>query len=456
MTKSKFNDIAFNQDDSCFSVATDEGFKIFNTFPLQNKLIQQFDEYQDKSRGIGRTRMLNRSNYIALVGGGNDPRYPSNRLIIWDDLVGKESIKLNFMSSVKDIYLSRCFIVVKLESKISVYSFGKNPIKLMDDIEIPLGSSIDYINNTGQNDSNSNSNGLLCFESNKYRGQIHVMNLNKINTTNGKQDHILPTMIIKAHKSDIQLIKLNHQGTMVATCSKKGTLIRIMNVQNGTLINEFRRGIENAEIYDMAFSPRGSKLAVISNKQTLHVFEIFNERRNDKVGKITSTNKSVETENVYNKKLQNLNSLIPKRWGIQYLDSVWSMCSIHLKNPIYNSHNTNDTTVSTGPNDRYDTEFERDRCKIGWCQSTPIQGQDSDEIDSNEDSLVLIWKNSGIWEKYVILEKNTPVTVTNKDHDVKYFSVGESLGQTPVNNKRNDIPKHKRRWEIVREAWRQL
>lgn len=456
MTKNKFNDIAFNQDDSCFSVATDDGFKIFNTFPLQNKLIQQFDEYQDKSRGIGRTRMLNRSNYIALVGGGNDPRYPSNRLIIWDDLVGKESIKLNFMSSVKDVYLSRCFIVVKLESKVSLYSFGKSPIKLMDDIEIPIGSSIDYINNTGQHDSSSNSNGLLCFESNKYRGQIHVMNLNKINTTNGKQDHILPTMIIKAHKSEIQLIKLNRQGTMVATCSKKGTLIRIMNVQNGTLINEFRRGIENAEIYDMEFSPRGSKLAVISNKQTLHIFEIFNESKNNDADKNTSINKNVETENVYNKKLQNLNSLIPKRWGIQYLDSVWSMCSIHLKNPIYNSHNSNDTSISNGVNDRYDANFERDRCKIGWCQSTPIQGQDSDEIDSNEDSLVLVWKNSGIWEKYVILEKNIPVSATNKNNDVKYFSVGESLGQTPVSNKRIDIPKNKRRWEIVREAWRQL
>lgn len=456
MTKDKFNDIAFNQDDSCFSIATDEGFKIFNTFPLQNKLIQQFDEYQDKARGIGKTQMLNRSNYIALIGGGNDPRYPLNRLIIWDDLVGKESIKLNFMSSVKDVYLSRCLIVVKLESKISLYSFGKTPIKLMDDIEIPMRSSIDYVNYTGQSDSNSNSNGLICFESNKYRGQIHVMNLNKLNTTNGKQDHILPTMIIKAHKSDIQLIKLNHQGTMVATCSKKGTLIRIMNVQNGTLINEFRRGIENAEIYDMEFSPRGSKLAVISNKQTLHIFEIFNERKNSNANKKTTSNNDIQTENVYNKNLQNLNSLIPKRWGIQYLDSVWSMCSIHLKNPIYNSHSNKDTPVSSTMNNGYDTQFARDRCKIGWCQSTPIRTQDSDDSDSNEDSLVLVWKNSGIWEKYVILEKNISVNSTNKDNDVKYFSVGESLGQPSVNNIRNEVPKHKRRWEIVREAWREL
>ncbi|SMN22358.1 similar to Saccharomyces cerevisiae YGR223C HSV2 Phosphatidylinositol 3,5-bisphosphate-binding protein, plays a role in micronucleophagy [Maudiozyma saulgeensis] len=458
MTISKFNDVTFNQDDSCFSVATDDGFKIFNTFPLQIKLIQHFEDYDDKAKGIGKTRMLNRSNYIALVGGGKEPRYPLNRLIIWDDLVGKESIKLNFMSAVRQVYISRCFIVVILDSKISLYSFGKTPKRLMDDIDIPSGSFVDY-KSTNSHDDNS-SNGILCYESNKYRGQIHVMNLDKIRK-NDKQDRILPTMIIKAHKSDIQMIKLNHQGTMLATCSKKGTLIRVMNVQNGTLINEFRRGIENAEIYDMEFSPRGSKLAVISNKQTLHVFELFNEKifSNKRRNSNGKSNVSIESENVYNKRLQNLNSMIPKKWSIQYLDSVWSMCSIHLKNPLLNNSQT-----SSVNHNGYDRQFEQDRCKIGWCHATDANDdnrgsdRDNNEVDNSEDSLVLIWKNSGIWEKYVILEKAVSIgrsgNERNPDGDVKYFSVGESLGQHGTN--RDNTKTHKRRWEIVRESWREL
>ncbi|CAB4256103.1 Hsv2p [Maudiozyma barnettii] len=461
MTANKFNDVTFNQDDSCFSVASDDGFKICNTFPLQVKLVQQFVDYNDKAKGIGKTRMLNRSNYIALVGGGKEPRYPLNRLIIWDDLVGKESIKLNFMSAVREVYISRCFIVVILDTKICLYSFGKTPKRLMNDIDIPNGSFVDY-KSTNSHDDNS-SNGILCYESNKYRGQIHVMNLDKI-SKNDKQDHILPTMIIKAHKSEIQMIKLNHQGTMVATCSKKGTLIRVMNVQNGTLINEFRRGIENAEIYDMEFSPRGSKLAVISNKQTLHIFELFNEKISSNGKNQNNNGKSnepIESENVYNKRLQNLNSMVPKKWSIQYLDSVWSMCSIHLKNPLLKS-----SQGIHANHNGYDSQFEKDRCKIGWCHSSNVDdsngrshGQEDDEIDNSEDSLVLIWKSSGIWEKYVILEKSVPIGKNGSSNgtsegNVKYFSVGESLGQS--GRHRDTMQTHKRRWEIVRESWREL
>lgn len=453
MESIRFNDVSFNQDDSCFSLSTNIGFKIYNTFPLQCKLVQQFDDWKDKGRGIGKTRMLNRSNYIALVGGGKEPRYPLNRLVIWDDLVGKESIRLNFMSMIRYVYLSRCFIVVVLDSKICLYSFGKKPVKLIEDIDILSGSFVDFKSTSSSNDNSSN--GILCFESNKYRGQIHVMNLNKI-LKDTVENQILPTMIIKAHKSEIQLIKLNHQGSMVATCSKKGTLIRIFNVHNGTLIREFRRGLDNAEIYDMEFSPKGSKLALISNKQTLHIFQIFvNKNTSGRRNSNGSSNQDDESDNMYNKKLQSLNNMIPKQWGIKYLDSVWSMCSIHLRNPLLSITNAQAASMSSSASS-FEKEFEKDTCKIGWCNFSTLDdgtSQNESDEDNSEDSLVLVWKNSGIWEKYVILEKSIDKESSNDSSGpVKYYSVNESLR----NNNMNDTNKHKRKWAIVRESWREL
>ena len=55
--------------------------------------------------GIAIIEMLYKSNVLALVGGGKNPKYTPNKVIIWDDNEAKEISELAFHSEIKGIKL---------------------------------------------------------------------------------------------------------------------------------------------------------------------------------------------------------------------------------------------------------------------------------------------------------------------------------------------------------------
>ncbi|KAL3239999.1 phosphatidylinositol-3,5-bisphosphate binding protein HSV2 [Nakaseomyces bracarensis] len=427
----KFMDVAFNQDESCFSCATNDGFVVYNTYPLSLKLSKSFKSTPERGGGIGHTQMLYRTNYIALIGGGNRPRYSLNRLVVWDDLQQKESISLKFMSVVRKVLLSRVHILVCLENELFIYNFSSNPKLLCPPIKIYPFGSIDFKVVTT---NNAKVTGLVAYPSAKTTGQLHLADLSKLkaNPDNSSSvvDNFLPTTIIKAHRGPIRLVKINNQGTMVATCSNKGTLIRIFSTHNGTLIREFRRGLDRADIYDMSFSPHGTRLAVVSDKQTLHIFQVLPisdvpavenvvHDNGNSVGRASLSPVPLQRQSPKTNQVHSLRNLVPQQWKPRYLDSVWSMCKIHLKNPrIRNNIN--------------DFEFSEDRCRIAWCRDRRRKSNSSFSEDE-ENSFIVVWKNSRIWEKYVILEKEIEPKSTA-----------------------NSSPSPIVQWEILRESWREL
>ena len=80
--------------------------------------------------------------------------------------------------------------------------------------------------------------------------------------------------IIQAHESDVGALAVNSEGTLIATASTKGTIIRIFSAEEGVLLQELRRGSGKALITSIIFHPSMNMIACTSNKSSIHLFEI--------------------------------------------------------------------------------------------------------------------------------------------------------------------------------------
>jgi autophagy-related protein 18 len=82
------------------------------------------------------------------------------------------------------------------------------------------------------------------------------------------------SQIIRAHKAPISALALNSTGTLLATASDKGTVIRVWGVPGAEKLYQFRRGTREARIYSLNFNVVGTLLAVSSAHDTVHIFKL--------------------------------------------------------------------------------------------------------------------------------------------------------------------------------------
>mmetsp|Transcript_10640 Transcript_10640/g.13890 ORF Transcript_10640/g.13890 Transcript_10640/m.13890 type:complete len:408 (+) Transcript_10640:279-1502(+) len=248
--------LCFNQDNACFAGGTNTGFFAYNCEPFTETTRKNFS-----SGGIGIIEMCYRTNILALVGGGKVPRYPRNKVMMWDDVNNRCIGELSFPSDVRAVKLRRDMVVVVLDRDIYIYNF--QDLKLLENRRT-------IVNPKGLCALCPHTNHRVMAFPGKERGLINV-----------ELFDIQRQVIIPAHESELMALALNYDGTMVASASERGTLIRVFSTASGNMLHELRRGAERAIIHSICINPSSTYLACSSDKGTIHVFSLMDEDRND-------------------------------------------------------------------------------------------------------------------------------------------------------------------------------
>ncbi|XVF06046.1 hypothetical protein REPUB_Repub06bG0014500 [Reevesia pubescens] len=203
----------FNQDNTCFYAATDRGFLVFNTDPYRPLLRRDFDT------GLSLLSMLFRFEVFALVGSSPSASGNTNtKALLWDDHASRCVGELSFRSPIRSIRLRRDTIIVTLLHKIYVYNFSD--LKLLHQLETTW-------NPKGVCEVSQVSGPMVLVCPGLQKGTVRIENCGSKRSK-----------FINAHSSNITCLALTHDGRVLATASSKGTLIRVFNALDGTLIQE--------------------------------------------------------------------------------------------------------------------------------------------------------------------------------------------------------------------------
>lgn len=160
-----------------------------------------------------------------------------------------------------DIIIAKVFskqILICVKSYLNIYTAEGKILHTFEITNISLGK-LAY-------PENNEKNNLLCISDSKNEGIVKIYDL----LSQGIKE-------IKAHKSPIFRMCLNNEGNLLATCSIKGTIIRIFSIPSGEKLYTFRSGFDNILNFCLNFSKDSKKLISTFNNGFLYIFNIKEE-----------------------------------------------------------------------------------------------------------------------------------------------------------------------------------
>ncbi|OHT00188.1 WD repeat domain phosphoinositide-interacting protein 4 [Tritrichomonas foetus] len=249
--KPLLNSVQFTNDAKSICTALPNGFAVLTLNPIRKRIHRFYDNQQ-----FGNAVTIPDSNIIVFTGVSGQPELSDTSICVFDESIARVVLEIKCRESIRNIVMLPQMFAFSSKSEVRLYTFEPPVLYCQFRTSINDFAPLDFVE--------SQKSFIVAF-SGRQPGTLRIIHGN----SREKQD-----ISIYAHKSPLAFIKLNANGTLVATASSLGTIIKVYNTKNGELIGQFRRGSLAAEIRSISFSPESELLAVSSSKGTIHVFSL--------------------------------------------------------------------------------------------------------------------------------------------------------------------------------------
>ena len=296
--------LSFNKDKSCLSLGMQKGYRIYDLTKKDN--LYYYERIFGK--GIGIIEMLEKTNILGLVGGGNEPYESPNKVFIYDDKEGKVIANFSFRNNVLNIRLKKDRMLVICENFIYLITFSN--FKSIDSIDLGVEKKAkigfaftleSQINKLAYNINNNVDNKII---------------INTYDNENGKNSIELKTNYQKNNL--IEFMEFNKSGQLLVVTSKNSQYLELYNTENGNIICKCNIEKDGLNVKYISFSKENDFICCCLN---FGEFAIFNLKS------VINIDIPVEEE------LQNLNINNKKKvdklkiWSRFYLPEKKAICT---------------------------------------------------------------------------------------------------------------------------------
>ncbi|KAF8822982.1 WD domain, G-beta repeat-containing protein [Cardiosporidium cionae] len=247
---------SFNQNASGFICTTTKGIRVYTCEPLFEFTKHEYPNWDIGPCVVG--QMLYKTNCFIVVSADE-----KKKVKIWNDQSKKVVGELRSRVDVIQVCIARYILAMITEYAIYVYKCEyMSPLQVIQTGRNPCGlCSIANVDTSVE--------WKIACPAN-VAGAVRILT-----SEGGRSNHVFT-----AHKAPLFNLAFNYDGSMIASASSKGTVVRVFSVFEGNLLYEFRRGTPSSMISCITFRRDDMFLATASSTSTVHIFKLCSSRRN--------------------------------------------------------------------------------------------------------------------------------------------------------------------------------